>query len=268
MAFDGLNAPEVIMKWACIEAAAIVLFVCDGSALAQTDNVESPIKATQRALAEMNDAFIMGHPDLWFEYVGMKEYVAGGYKQAMRYFMKSAWYSDKPSQLSIGLMYLNGQGVNKDLVAAYAWTALSAERHYPDFEATRDQIWRQLEPEQRHQGLVLEQSLIAEYGDQIAKPREIRAMRIGWMNIFTYTHVIGNGANSSVVPITGDAARCESDNTPRGCMNVYAKWLWDPKQYFMVRDAAWNSAVTAGPTPYARSAPEVDQLMIDGVSII
>jgi uncharacterized protein len=247
------------MKWLCIETAVAALFICDGGAFAQTENVESPIKATQRALAEMNDAFIIGHPDLWFEYSGMEEYAKGSYKQAMAYFLKSAWYSDKPSQLSIGLMYLNGQGVERDPVKAYAWAALSAERHYPDFEATRAQIWRQLEPEQRKKAVSLAQQLFAEYGDDVAKPREIRAMRFGWTNIFTYSHVIGHGVDSGVVPMGDGGINCESDKTPRGCMNIYAKWLWDPDRYFMVRDAEWNNAVTAGPTPYARSAPVIDQ---------
>jgi uncharacterized protein len=197
----------------------------------------------------MNNAFVIGHPDLWFEYAGLEQYAKGRYKRAMSYFVKSAWYSDKPSQLSIGLMYLNGQGVDTDLIQAYAWTALSAERHYPDFEATRDQIWRQLEPAQRRQALALEQSLSAQYGDQVAKPREIQAMRFGWITIFTRTHVIAHDADSDVTPTAAGNVRCESDKTLRGCMDIYAKWLWDPKQYFMVRDAAWSSAMTAGPAP-------------------
>jgi hypothetical protein len=247
------------MKWLCIETAAVVLLVCDCSAFAQTATIESPVKATQRALSEMSDVFAIGHPDLRFEYSGMKEYANGDYKRAMSYFIKSAWYSDKPSQLSIGLMYLNGQGVDKDLVKAYVWTALSAERRYPDFEATRDQIWRQLEPAQRQQAMALEQSLMAQYGDQVAKPREIDAMRLGWMNIFTHMHVTGLRADPSAFPAAEGGLRCQYDGSTRGCMNIYAKWLWDPKQYFMMRDAAWNSAVTTGPTPYASSAPPVDQ---------
>jgi hypothetical protein len=31
------------MKWVCIETAAVMLLVCDGLALAQTDTVESPV---------------------------------------------------------------------------------------------------------------------------------------------------------------------------------------------------------------------------------
>jgi len=247
------------MKWLRIEAAIVVLFACDGSAFAQTDQAQSPVKATEKALAEMNDAFIMGHPDLWFEYSGMKEYARGNYKHAMAYFLKSAWYSDKPSQLSIGLMYLNGQGVERDLIKAYAWSALSAERHYPDFEATRAQIWRQLEPGQLQQAVSLEHSLLAEYGDAVAKPREISAMRFGWANVFSHSHAVGRSIDSGVVPMGDGNANCESDKTPRGCMNIYAKWLWDPDRYFMVRDSEWDNAVTAGPTPYARSTPAVDK---------
>jgi TPR repeat protein len=32
-------------------------------------------------------------------------------------------------------MYLNGQGVPEDHVLAYAWTAVTAERGYPQFVA-------------------------------------------------------------------------------------------------------------------------------------
>jgi hypothetical protein len=104
-------------------------------------------------------------------------------------------------------MYLNGQGVEKDLIKAYAWTALSAERHYPDFAATRNQIWRQLDSRQRQQALALEQSLVAQYGDEVAKPRQIQAMHLGWTDIFTYTHVTTRGPGPTVVPTAGNSSR-------------------------------------------------------------
>jgi uncharacterized protein len=247
------------MKRLYLETVGMLLLACSTPALGQTYSTESPVKATQRALGEMNNAFSMGHPDLWFEYAGMQEYAKGSYRRAMRFFLKSAWYSDKPSQLSIGLMYLNGEGVDKDLVKAYAWTALAAERNYPDFVATRDHIWEQLDGSQRRYASSVERSLLAQYGDEIAKPREIDAMRLGWNDLFTFTHVVAANAEYEVIPMADSDTKCQSDGTLRGCLNIYAKWLWDPKRYFMMRDAAWNSTVTAGPSPYARSAPVIER---------
>ena len=95
----------------------------------------------------------------------------------MKYFLIGARYADKLSQLSIGLMYLNGQDVQQDPAQAFAWIAIAAERKYPEFLATRDRVWSQLDAAQREQAKTLVNQLYATCGDTFAKPRMTRAMR-------------------------------------------------------------------------------------------
>jgi TPR repeat protein len=62
-------------------------------------------------------------------------------------FIGSSLYADKPSQLSIGFLYLNGEGVEKDPVTALAWFELASERGYPMYVATsRWEIGRSAPP--------------------------------------------------------------------------------------------------------------------------
>lgn len=198
----------------------------------------------RHALHVMENTTTVGHPDLRYEYRGMEDYSIGNYKNAMYDFQASAWYADKVSQVSVGLMYLNGQGVPKDPVKAYAWVALSAEREYPPFEKTRDRIWQQLTSDQQKQALALEQTLYKQFGDASAKPREVRALHDSWMDIF------GLGAEPGFIGysdmyISQGNANCESDDI-RVCTDFYSKWFWVPKEYFGVRDAMWKGTVTVG----------------------
>ena len=77
-------------------------------------------KASQEVLAAMERTSTWGHPDQYGEFVGMQAYAGKDYARAMKYFEMGARYADKLSQLSIGLMYLQGEGVARDPVTAYA----------------------------------------------------------------------------------------------------------------------------------------------------
>jgi hypothetical protein len=198
--------------------------------------------ATKKALSTMNKMSTLGHPDLFFEFDAMGRYAKGDYSGAMRNFLQAAEYADKPSQLSIGLMYLNGQGVEKDPVKAYAWVALSAERNYPSFVATRSQIWGLLTPEQRQQAIKLQQSLDTEYGDAVTKPHEIQAMKNSMTDMLGG---IPRYPTGMPVYTSLGSAMCDQGNV-RECTDVYAKWFWDPKTYYTVRDAVWTGTVTVG----------------------
>jgi len=89
----------------------------------------------EEVLAAMDRTSTWGHPDQYNEFAGMHCYTRGDYPCALSRFREAARYADKLSQLSIGLMYLNGQGVDKDPVVAFAWVAIAAERRYPPFLA-------------------------------------------------------------------------------------------------------------------------------------
>src|SRR5512142_2910607 len=131
-------------RWSWL--AASLLAFATGVVHADDDPLNDP--SVQKTLRAMADASTWYHPDQFGEFAGMRYYAHRQYKDAMKYFEIGAYYADKLSQLSIGLMYMNGEGVAKDAVKAYAWLSLAAERDYPDFVATRNRLKATLTPEQ------------------------------------------------------------------------------------------------------------------------
>lgn len=205
-------------------------------------------KASQDALDAMHHAYTAGHPDEQGEYAGMLAYAKGDYATALTEFKSGARYADKFSQLNIGLMYLNGEGVEKDAVEAFAWVAIAAERKYPQFLATRDRIWSQLDASQREQAKARVEALYAEYGDTVAKPRMERALRRG-ISDMTGTGLGYPTGQAVYTDLPGRYAQCgKAANLVLvlGCGDVYAKARWQPKQYFQARDQIWTGTVTVG----------------------
>jgi len=142
----------MLTKWVQrLAQAAALAMTMTATAHADDDPLKDPLKDpyVQKTLRAMNDASTWYHPDLFGEYAGMRHYAHRRYKEALKYFEVGAYYADKLSQLSIGLMHLNGEDVRTDPAAAYAWIDLAAERGYPDFVATRDRVLAQLTPAQR-----------------------------------------------------------------------------------------------------------------------
>lgn len=243
-----------------------------GHAMAQSSAPPAPASmhdtASQRVLAAMDRTPTQGHPDLYGEFNGMQRFAAGHYKAAMKYFLIGARYSDKLSQLSIGLMYLNGNGVKEDPATAFAWISIAAERHYPTFLATRNAVWAKLDATQRKHAKAMIEKLYPEYGDVTAKPR--LAKRLRWARTHFTGSMLGFGSDqvSSLTPeqfaqgmrgraeaslagaFTGPSPACGAETIDGaampGCGNLYASWRWDPKQYFKVRDAEWSGTVTIG----------------------
>ena len=211
-------------------------------------------KTSQEVLDAMSHSSTWGHPDQYGEFTGMQRYAAGNYQAAMKYFLIGARYADKLSQLSIGLMYLNGQGVQKDPVTAFAWIAIAAERKYPQFLATRDAVWAQLDAQQREQAKATLEKLYTEYGDPTAKQRMTLVLRWNRSELTGSYLGFGSDSVSSLTPEqfngTGPMPACGAKTIDgaamTGCGNIYASWRWDPKQYFKVRDGEWTGTVSVG----------------------
>lgn len=217
----------------------------------------------EKIVTAMNNASTWGHPDLFGEYAGMRLYSEGHYAAAIKYFKYGARYADKLSQLSIGLMYENGHGVEKDPVTACAWLALAAERKFPSFIATRNRVCEALTPAQHDLAVAVLDKLMPEYGDAVAKKRMVRALdmaktegtgsRLGFDS-----GIMTAGVNSSCGgPTVGDSpvAGC-------GSTDFWSPWRWDPKKYFAARDAKWRGTVAVGslqdvnkPTPKSSAQP-------------
>ncbi|WP_052949845.1 sel1 repeat family protein [Dyella japonica] len=240
-------------------AATILMLLSGVSHVATMDD-----KASQAVLAAMGRTSTWGHPDEFGEFAGMSYYASGNYAKAMEYFTLGARYADKLSQLSIGLMYLHGEGVARDPVAAYAWLALAAERKYPRFVATRDDVWKGLDHDQRQQAIALYGQLSGEYGDAVAKMRMERALRqartemtgslVGYGDpaVSSLTAAQLSASSPALAAAWGASASpaCGAhsiDGAPiTGCGRLYVPWRWDPQQYFRIRDAAWTGTVTVG----------------------
>jgi hypothetical protein len=218
-----------------------------------------------RIVTAMTDASTWGHPDLFGEFTGMKLYAAGHYEGALKYFRYGARYADKLSQLSIGLMYENGQGVQQDHVAACAWLALAAERKYPSFVATRDRVCETLTPAQHDQAVAVLDKLMPEYGDTVAKRRmtvelnlakmEMTGSRLGFNSgVSQYVGSTVTGPGGAIGPALisncgGPTLYIGGVDIPKagcGSNHFYSPTMWNPQKYFAARDAQWRGIVTVG----------------------
>jgi hypothetical protein len=244
----------IMGMWACgcifrigILLAGSCLYV--NSAVAVDDPSSDP--DVRKTIEAMHNASTWFHPDLYGLTHGMQEYVHHQYAAARKHFAYGALYADKLSQLCLGLMAMNGEGAPKDLISAYAWLDLSAERGYPQFVATRDELAKTLSVDQLDKAKRLRAKLAEKYGDAVAKPRMAIQLRLGMMN-FTGSRT---GFDSGVVQISsvpcGPALVFGGRVVPQigcGAMNDFlAKENWQPKLYFAARDREWLPQVTVGP---------------------
>jgi len=181
-----------------------------------------------------HDTFVGAHPDLYWQRQGIRNYTRGRYAEAMTDFRRAARFADKTSQAMIAQMLWNGDGVKADHVMAYVWADLAAERGYPDFIATREKFWRELGTDEQKAAVAAGQAIFAEYGDQIAKHREERELRLARINITgsrtghvgTIDMLLKNSDNSLGAPIDGSL--------------YFAPKYWEPKQYWQWRDHTWT----------------------------
>ena len=201
----------------------------------------------QRELVAMGNSSTNGHPDLYGQYTGWRLYADHDYAGAIKYFTMGAYYADKVSQLCLGLIYLNGNGVPKDPVKAWAWLSLAAERGYPEFVATRDRVWGRLDAAQRTRAEAEAKTLAATYSDKVAQPRMLAVLsRAASERTGSYT---GFDAGAIVyIPNNGPTL------TPNA-YNLNSRWYWDPKTYFAARDAQWKGTVSVGPLKNLHETP-------------
>lgn len=102
----------------------------------------------------------------------------GDYDAAVGNFRLAAHWADKLAQFNLGMMYVNGDGVERDPLRGWAWIKLSAERGYPKNVAVAADIWNQFTDEHRNVAkAILEQELKPRYGDEVAIPRTSNEMK-------------------------------------------------------------------------------------------
>lgn len=228
-------------------ASLLALISLGGFAHAEGDPLNDP--EVQKTLRAMASASTWYHPDLFGEFAGMRSYAHHHYEEALKYFEIGARYADKLSQLSIGLMHMNGEGTAKDPVTAYAWLDLAAERNYPDFVATRDSLKKTLTPAQLAQSQALRTELAKTYGDDVAKRRLAAELHQGQMQITGSR----TGHDSGIYQFKtkgncGPTLYIGGQEQPQaGCGGpIFAKERWDPELYFAARDREYKATVSVG----------------------
>lgn len=222
----------------------------------------------ERVLDAMGEASTVGHPDLRGLFNGLRAFYRGDYKVAREQLLKGAWYGDKLSQLSIGMMYLNGNGVDKDPARACAWMALAAERGYPRYEATRRQTCQALDRTQHAMALKILASLEPDYADAATVPRMKIALTRGMQQSITGSYLGSTQNVSSIFPkrlkeqCNGLRLMIGDITIPkRGC-GTYQPELWQAREYYQARAPRIRGIVTVG----AIDKPEADVAEQDGDS--
>lgn len=216
---------------------------------AEGDPLKDP--GVQKVLRAMDEVDTWYHPDLFGEFAGMRQYAEHDYAGALKYFKIGAFYADKLSQLSIGLMYAHGEGVPQDEATAYAWLVVAAERGYPKFVEAVDRQKVLMTPEQMQQAQPILAEIRARYGDAVAKPRIIAQLREG-RTAMTGSHIgydFGVQVKADHPCTGGGTVVINGMELPKtGCpgSNLYSPERWDPKEYFVLRDSQWKATVTVG----------------------
>lgn len=226
-------------------AALLLLF----AQVAAADGVEPGLQLKPEMLTEH---FLASHPDLRWQREGMHSMDQGRHAAAMNQFKRAARYADKLSQAQIANMYWEGIGVERDRALAYAWMDVAAERLYPDLIVFRERFWNALEPHEREEAIERGQAVLAEYGDEAAKPRMERILNRARRSI-TGSRLGGSVPSVRVIPLTGPGRYRHSGEidltsgvgTVSG-EEVYADRYWRPERYWELQDTLWNAPGTQG----------------------
>lgn len=185
----------------------------------------------------LTSGFLTAHPDIRWRREGSYSYNQKEYDIAMDQFLRAARNADKPSQAMIAEMYWEGRGVPQDRELGYAWMDLAAERMYPNFVIKRERYWQLLDAHQRDNAIRRGRELLAEYGDDVAKPRLAKVMRQAKRET-TGSHAGFVGGGLKITPMTGPLAGTGVTISPE---KYYAPEFWEPSRYFASQDAEWGS---------------------------
>lgn len=114
------------------------------------------------------------------------------------------------------------------------------ERFYPNLLILREAYWEPLSEAEQRDAIERGQKLLAEYGDDVAKPRMAKVLCSARSSTGSRVGFVGN---LEIIPFTGPDAG--TGMSIRGD-EYYAKKYWQPDQYFEMQDRAWNAPVRKG----------------------
>ncbi|HYM86791.1 MAG TPA: hypothetical protein VET30_08640, partial [Pseudoxanthomonas sp.] len=185
--------------------------------------------------AVITEGFLAAHPDLRWRGEGVRSYQRKDYALALEQLLRAARYGDKPSQAMIAEMYWQGTGVAQNRELGYAWMDIAAERMYADFLADRERYWEQLDEAGRERAIERGQAILAEYGDDVAKPRLAKVLRRERKMTGSRVGFVGN---LTIIPATGPLAG--TGMTISGDQ-YYAPKYWQPEKYWQLQDEIWRA---------------------------
>lgn len=193
-----------------------------------------PGKLSQRQQQVVSsEAFLSDHPDMLNRMRAMQELERGDAERAANYFKRAAHYADKQSQAGYAELLWKGHGVPQDRPAAYAWMDLASERGYTLFLGFRERYWNALSEQERLRALEVGETIYAEYGDSVAKPRMEKILKRALRKI-TGSRVGFVGGLTIIIPGPGGG-------TSINASTYYNKRFWEPKQYWH-----WQEEVVEG----------------------
>ena len=198
----------------------------------------------------MTTGFLSAHPDLKYRLMGLDEYKKGNLADALKFFRRSAFYGDKPSQGMVAEMLWTGKGEAQDRPLAYAWMDLAAERGYEGFLGLRERYWAAMDPIEQQRALEVGQQVYATYGDAAAEPRLAAVLRRDRRN-GTGSRTGFTGALQIYVP--GPSGYQQIDGS-----KMYDDRYWDPAQY-----RAWHDSIWMKPRIGRVDVGEVEQVRTD-----
>lgn len=95
------------------------------------------------------------------------------YREALRLFELSSYWSDKVSQYNVAIMYYNGIGTSTDKVRAAAWMGIAAQAHDTLADAALQAMYAELSAEQRAAAGEVFDQLDDTYGDDVTLRRAL-----------------------------------------------------------------------------------------------
>jgi hypothetical protein len=226
----------------------MTVFLTAVTVLARADGTAIDSDRVKTILRDMENTSTWYHDDLFGEFAGFQHYARHLYADALHYFELGAYYADKPSQISIGMMYLKGEGVRKDPATALAWIDLASERGYPAYVATRDRVKATLTQDELARAEAVRKEISEKYADAVAKPRIAAELRAGLRMMTGSRAGFDSGVKflrpSEIYPHTSAPG---SDEARTVCTRgFWAAECWQPDLYFAMRDHQLNATVTVG----------------------
>jgi hypothetical protein len=184
----------------------------------------------------LTEGFLAAHPDIRWRREGLHAFHHKNYDEAHTMFRRAASYADKASMAMLAEMYWKGLGVAQDKPIGYAWMDLAAERMYPNFTILRERYWGELSKAEQAAAIERGQALLAEFGDDVAKPRLEKILRREGRQV-TGSRT-GSVGFVRIIPMTGPMA---GKGQVMRAEDYYRKDYWEPARYWAWQDEVWKA---------------------------